>query len=207
MRRRLGHTLIELLLAVSISGLVLTAVYSSLSLGIKVFRRAKSDVSVEAQTILDKVSHRLRSAYLYPDTRSDLIFLGSPQSLRFIAVEGLQSPTASQDKGELRMVRYYLVPSKKRRLSSFMQSVHLRTGQKEDQDETRSVMLSDAVANLKIDYFDGENWSDFWNSGQQLPRAVRIVLMMKQNPREEFSRSFSTIIDLPVKVRSSGADE
>jgi len=207
MRRRLGHTLIELLLAVSISGLVLTAVYSSLSLGIKVFRRAKGDVSVEAQTILDKVSVHLRSAYLFPDTRSDLIFLGSPQSLRFVAADQLRSAVSQEHKGELRTVRYYLVPAKKRRLSSLMHSARPLASQTDKKDAAKSTMLSDAIANLKIDYFDGENWSDFWNSGQQLPRAVRIVLMMKKNPRDEFSRSFSTIIDLPVKVRSSDKNE
>ncbi len=207
MTRRAGHTLLELLLAVAISGLVLTAVYSSLSLGLKVFRRAKGEVSVEAQTILDKLSQHLRSAYLFPDTKSDLIFLGSPQSLRFTATAPLRPSAGSGDEESLMMVRYYLVPSGKQGLSALMLSARPRTRAPEEESAPPAQTLSDAIANLKIDYFDGENWSDFWNSSQQLPRSVRLSLMMKKDPRDDFSRPFSTVIDLPVRVRSSDADE
>ena len=86
----------------------------------------------------------------------------------------------------------------------------------EEGQEIQSVLLSEAVKFLRVQYWDGQGWTDSW-SGRSLPAAVRIDLGIEplgeeESPEEYPHETMWRIIALPTggalqpSARSAGRE-
>ena len=101
-------TLMELLIVVSIIGILSIAIYQALSNGIKIWHRVHQLRTEEDVAIfLDKLNHDLRNAYVY----SKFKFLGDEYHFRFPTIVYTLADRRSDSKGEhidqLGEVEYY----------------------------------------------------------------------------------------------------
>jgi type II secretion system protein J len=193
-----GFTLLELVLSVAITGIVLLTIYSSFSLGLRVWERVRNGIERDAQRIIAQLSRDLRSAYLSAEKNSNLKFVGSTTSINFITVASLRHNFSDSGEYDLREVGYYL--GTKPHKNSY--SLIYRTDLTPDDNIFKGDQLSELsrqVESLKFAYYDGKSWQKAWNSSEHLPQAVHISLGLKSRSQSSSSEIFSTIVDMPCK--------
>src|ERR1700730_17088340 len=178
-RRRRRHaaafTLIEIMLAIFILGLVLLMLAESFHAvaGSKRHGENRIELDQAARTILSQMSNELRGAVQTPFIASHVILLGSARKNRG---EPMDSFTVSTlDPGHRRSlegfgpedtVAYVTAPNpdhsgwlllKRVQYSSLLVNPPTL-------ENSSPVVLANDLVSLHIRYFDGENWSESWNS-------------------------------------------
>jgi len=196
MKQTRGFTLIEVLLAVSISGIVLLTLYKGFSLGIEANRRVRNFTSVEIQKSLSKLSSELRSAFIYEDRKSTIDFIGTSNSLRFISAAPLDDAGGYVGNSDLKETRFYLLPSKSDKTNSLVYGQTSLYAQKGKSKERKHVKLAKRIRSLKFEYYDGEYWQSAWNSAQALPDAVKISIDFVGRTNSRSPNLFSTVVDI-----------
>ncbi len=211
-RKTGGFTLMEMLLAFVILGIITSVIYSSLRIGMNVWNRAEERMEgiAEARIALERVSLSVRNAYL-PRERKKILPMAfkndtdqdeSSDELRIITAAAPQRDDEypqgglkevvfylERESGEGTMVlkqrerRGYYIPEEERPLS--------------EQTEPGVVtVLAEEVAGLNFRFFDGEKWVDEWDFEQlrKLPNGVEITIVLV---REGKRQVLSTTVDLP----------
>lgn len=193
-----GFTLLELLLALVIVGILSGVLYASLSIAFNARDAAREEVGVRAEATAALELIRGDLAGVLPPTG---ILAGAMVGADASDVEGYPTdqltyvthhaawPTdARTDRlGDLRSVELRLVtPDRTAGVTEQEQGRHLvrevRTNllaQTEPQPERQ--VLARRVVSLEIRYFDGEEWHDTWDSAQgndTLPSSVAVTLQM-----------------------------
>jgi type II secretion system protein J len=199
-----GFTLIEVMVAVAVMGIVLLVAYRSIGTTSEAVQHVSktADIHHTARVILGRLAEELVSADWTEDSR-DAVFIGvdgnedgrPTDSLRFRSRAHVRT-VADARESDLNVVGY---------------SLHNRTLLR--QEEHNLLSLSDmtadrgeisGVSSLNFRYWDGTGWRDDWDAvrAKGLPVAVLIELSMADSSAG--AGTFTTMVNLPLgRVRTS----
>jgi prepilin-type N-terminal cleavage/methylation domain-containing protein len=207
-----GFTLIELMLAVAILGLImvmLTGAFHAIAAG-KVQAESRLGVDQTARAILWQMSNEIRGAVQTPLVASHVMLVGQARThggtpLDSITVSTLDPghrPTL-EDFGPEDVISYTSIPNPKHREWSLL--TRTRTSgllpNTTGRNATSSMVLADNVLSLHMRYFDGNKWTESWDSqslppGRALPMAVSIDLVVSQPNGARVA--LSTMVSVPM---------
>lgn len=227
-RRPAGFTLLELLLAILVTGIVSAGLFTSMSGAFKTRRQVEDHLS-------GRESARAVLAILRTDLqcvppaggRISGVFQGENGSgMNRADADELTYVTANprlktdQDVADLRQVELRLLESEED--SEHYVLGRLVTGNllATTEPEPSLQVLSRRVVSMNIRYFDGTEWLDEWDSTQRdnaIPPAVEVVLViapqLSREPEDDIEREASYIttkqvIRLPMAepVETEGSD-
>ncbi|BCX81971.1 general secretion pathway protein J [Methylomarinovum caldicuralii] len=162
-----GFTLVEVLIALALFGLMLTLVFGVLTVGARSWEAAEP----QAAALDDRLSlgrflrRRLAAALVWPDNRDEPPLQGEATRLRFIAFP----PLVIDLKGPQRFELY-------RRGEQLVVEVLPLDGEvSEAEVEMRRLVLLEGVEHVRFRYFDGEDWFDTWDENR-LPQLVEVAV-------------------------------
>ncbi len=216
-QRMNGFTLVELLMAVTISALVLTGAFISLSVVLQAYKEQAGKASTNdiARLILDRMRKDLQSAYYSPhEDRTRFVGMDeqngafATDTLTFIST--INNPTEmGGGTSDLTEIQYFIdldssTPEKwlVRRYDPTPDIDPFSGGQ--------ISLLGPKVVHLDLLYFDGEMWWPEWDSTSDLPIAVYITLgifnpeQMGDEPTEDTIEQFSTNVWIACAKPSTG---
>lgn len=216
-----GFTLVEIMVAVGIFGMIMVAIYASWS---AILRGTKigQDAAVEAQRArmtMRCIEDALVSCQLFneniqhysfiADTSSDFAFLSVashlPESFPGSGMFGGQS---------VRRVTFSIEPSPSRQNQLVMRQMPLLGATNAAEDLSYSLVLAPDVSAFTLEFLDinrGE-WVKDWFYTNQLPRIVRVTLGLGRadkyfgRPRDIFTRDVAlSAIAIPVEYQMGTA--
>jgi prepilin-type N-terminal cleavage/methylation domain-containing protein len=203
-----GFTLVELMLAVALMGLIMAMIFGAFFAVIhsKADGEANMTADEEGRAIIYQMSAELRGVVQTPIFPSAVLLVGeahssggeTTDSVTFATLDVLHRRSLL-GAGAEEIVAYSLEPSSRTRgeflLARSQRSALLTSTQ--GAHLTAPVVLSKRVRSLHLRYFDGTRWNESWNSRrmpalQALPVAVSIELQMA-GPNGS-ARWFSTLV-------------
>ncbi len=198
-QNRSGFTLIEILLAASITVIVFTAIYSVFYAGMHSYKKvnAYSSNFWSARAVLNRLSCDLRNSFIYSNIDSG--FTGDSKNIEFFTKISIFNGDL-QDSLEVAKIKYLISGNKLIRQEKLGADV-LRS--------QPSGLISSVVSSIndvKFEYalpindaLNSYEWVDSWPKDEvgksKLPLAVKVVLFAG-NPKQEFQR----VISLPLEV-------
>ena len=210
LRSRRGFTLIELMLAVAILGLIMAMLAESFHAVSQSKLHAEDRLNSErgGRAILWQMSNEIRGAVQTPLAPSRVLMLGAARYQGGVPVNTLTVSTLDAGHrrsisgyGSEQIVSYQAIPNPKHRgwfLLERSQYSALGAGK-----SPMPIIVADNMVGLKFRYFDGEQWGQVWNSenmspGRQIPVAVSIDLSLA-GPKGE-PLAFSTQVTVPMAI-------
>jgi prepilin-type N-terminal cleavage/methylation domain-containing protein len=206
-----GFTLIEMMLAVAILGLILAMLASSFHAvaASKLHAEGRLYTEREGRALLWELSNELIGAVQTPMVPSHVLLLGAARYEGGVPINTLTLSTLDaahrrslDGYGAEDVVAYQAVPNPNRR-GWFLLERTQQSGLSYGATRVAPVVVADNVVALRLRYFDGEQWGEVWNSqtmspGRQLPVAVAIDLRLGAPGGHQMS--FSTQVMLPMAV-------
>ena len=173
-RREAGFTLIEVVIALAIFGLVMAALAGGLGFSLKASRAGerRTDDTLAIARLDGLLRHDLERAlrlHTASGIRAPLDFAGSTTSLEF-TVAAPSYPTAAG----LYQVRFAVLASAEGETLSYRRRADAGTPAPADADERPRALIGPAAAQISFAYFDGKAWRDSWRDARSLPRLVRL---------------------------------
>lgn len=210
LRSRRGFTLIELMLAVAILGLIMAMLAESFHAVSQSKLHAEDRLNSErgGRAILWQMSNEIRGTVQTPLAPSRVLMLGAARYQGGVPVNTLTVSTLDAGHrrsisgyGSEQIVSYQAIPNPKHRgwfLLERSQYSALGSGK-----SPMPIIVADNMVGLKFRYFDGEQWGQVWNSenmspGRQIPVAVSIDLSLA-GPKGE-PLAFSTQVTVPMAI-------
>ena len=173
-RRQAGFTLLEVVVALVIFGLIAAALAAGLGFSLKASRageRATDDTLAMAR--LDGLlRHDLeRALWLHAggELRAPLTFAGQAGSLEFT----LAAPSYPTAAGLYR-VSFKVLPESGGETLSYRRRAFAATPVPPDADERPRQLVTGLAVRISFAYFDGKAWRDSWLEAKTLPRLVRL---------------------------------
>ena len=215
-RYRAAFTLIEIMLAVAILGMVLLMLAESFHAvsGSKAHGENRIAIDQAARTILSQMSDELRGAVQTPFIASRVILLGSARKNGGAPMDTFSVSTL--DPGHRRslegfgpedIVAYVTAPNPDHRGWFLLKRVQYSglLVNPPTLENASPVLLANNLISLHIRYFDGETWRESWDSsslaaGQALPVQIAIDLSMGSSGGATFS--LSTAISPPMAFQA-----
>lgn len=207
-----GFTLIELMLAVAILGLImvmLTGAFHAIAAG-KVQAENRLGVDQTARAILWQMSNEIRGAVQTPLIASHVMLAGQARTRSGTALDSITVSTLDpghrptlEDFGPEDVISYTSIPNPKHRDWSLL--TRTRTSgllfNAGGRNATSSMVLADNVLSLHMRYFDGNKWTESWDSqslppGRALPQAVSIDLVVSAPNGAPVA--LSTMVSVPM---------
>jgi len=208
MKSRPGLTLVDLMVALAILAIVLTAVYSVFAFQEKTLRAASEggDIYGQSLLILDRLSRDLSGAWLpntvKQDARIDYRFAGQIDSLNFLTTAAMSlTETAGPDLVEVG----YRVEEIREEDEDGTEEIKVLVRRQDDtlDDDPAGggteIILVRNLSRLTFSYLDASRQEKTtWETQKStdLPRAVRIELVLAGANEEE--ETFLTLVDLPM---------
>lgn len=208
-----GFTLLEILVASTILGVVLAALYGvfSRTLESKHLTEERAARARTARIVLLRLGEDLQVSF--PFARSDSRFTGETRrtntfpegTLSFVAFSRLPMNSAGHES-DVSTIGYALIPDPQgpgyrqlvRQVSPDPGVVDPIVAQARGSEE---YPLLSRVRGLRFRFFDGQVWRDEWGQNDtkgKLPRAVEATLYLEDS-REEVAE-FSTVVEVPLAV-------
>lgn len=196
--RTKGFTLLEILVALTITAIVLTSVYGVFAALSSAKDELESDAEVfhQARVLFDRMGREIRSVYYHP--ARDSIFRGGEGEERQDFLEmttRVISPTLPRAAGISR-IRYEVRPNPDDREGPPLlvrREESLLPGAAAAGMEHR---LAAGIRLFRLRFFDGVEWRDAWNTGDGagLPQMVELYLEIEADGR---ARTFLTAVEIP----------
>ena len=193
-----GFTLVELLISLTVIGLILVIIFGALRIGVRAWERGERDVESHQRrrVVLDLVKRQLASTHPYEIKKGSQrwsFFKGENKSVAFVS----NIPLIPGNMSGMVFVKYVVMSAKGTDKERFLfcekePTVFDRVVNEMDQIEEDSFveLMSDAKE-IEFEYLktsDGvetSEWQEAWDSQEEkgLPAAVRIIL------KEEMERA------------------
>jgi general secretion pathway protein J len=210
-RRDDGFTLLEMMLAIAITAIVLAVIASSFNAVAHSKTHAGDRLSIdrEGRATIWAMSNEIRGAVQTPMAISRVVFVGTGQMRDGLPEDSLTVSTL--DAGHRRsitafgaeeVVAYSLAPNPDHR-GWFILTRAQMSGLMIGAADPAPVVLANNVISLHLRYFNGNAWSESWDSSalprnQQIPLAVSIDLQLGATNGRTFP--FSTQVVLPMAL-------
>jgi len=200
--RRVGFTLLEVILALALTLMLMAAVMAMYfySNHLREDVVANDNFIQAEQMIMNHMTGELRSAKVYPFTKTGLA--GGSSHVRMVTTElpgrsawaipdATQTPPPPETDVQLVTYRLRVEPDESgqdvvlgmERVCQKILAPRVEDNT-DNQAENRTVdFLTDQIHFLRLRYFDGSNWVDSW-SGGDLPLAVEIILGAQPLPED-----------------------
>ena len=209
-----GFTLIEVLVAVAITVIVLTMLYSSFSQLITAKRRVETENELiqEANTILLKMRHDLVNAFprgsIYTATSSSAYpyFIGrlEGENSKIVFTSFARDPTHYSTQSGQSEISYYLVPLRgdDENMFALMRKDNYWIG---NDEAGAAYPISERVLSFRVNFLDQRSpvsgneqsvWA--WDSSvmRGFPKAVQVQIVLVDNGGQE--EAHSMIVAIPV---------
>ncbi|MGH9343319.1 MAG: prepilin-type N-terminal cleavage/methylation domain-containing protein [Terriglobia bacterium] len=205
-----GFTLIEVMLAMTILGLVLVMLAESFHavVGSKAEAENWLIVNQQARAALWEMSNEVRGAVQTPMVASNVLFLGQAQIRNGVPMDSLSVSTLDpghrhtlEDYGPEEIVTYSSQPNPEHPGWSLLLRQQYSGLLVNATAHGTPMVVANNLLSLHIRYFDGQNWTESWDSsklppGHQLPQEVQISLVMASPGGRPWA--LSTQISLPM---------
>jgi len=199
-----GFTLLELMLSLTILGVVLLIIFGALRVGTRAWEKGEKDVAVHQRqrAVLGLLSRQIASACIYEIKMGDesFYFKGSKGTMEFVS----RNPIVPGALTGVVFVKYMIQEGRgdeKQQLKLYEKDAgFLKEEDVESQRAEDLFTLISGIQDLQFEYLKGgedkseASWQTFWDPSEKegLPLAVKIVL--KQNDE-------TTSINLIVPIR------
>lgn len=186
-----GFTLLELLIGMSVFAIVAASVYSSLYMGVKVWKQEENlDQTMQEAVLSLKVMERaLRCAFLNPENEK-IAFEGLGERIDFFST----SP-----EGDIEKVAFYLRSNEGDNFFSLFRTTkkYMRL---DDEKAPREEVINTKIRELKFKYFskDENIWYESWPEESTLPHAVSIEVSFAQAGNKSGSFDLVKYINIPM---------
>jgi prepilin-type N-terminal cleavage/methylation domain-containing protein len=218
MTTRKGFTLIEILVAMTIFSVVMTAVYAGFNTGAKVWRRGERDMEAfrDARVTLALMSKELRCAF----PEAGHLFSGQEKRIGRRNADRLDFFTVGQPLEPKRervpmilKVSYYVDSARGGRGHVLKREEQIVTGRIPSKEELRdgkvrrkqvkmerawTCVIAEDVQSLDLEYSWGSRWLQSCKQGFGLPAVVRITLDLEDEGRRAAPRRFATAVSIPL---------
>jgi prepilin-type N-terminal cleavage/methylation domain-containing protein len=212
LRAARGFTLIEIMLATAILGMVLLMLAGSFHAVASSKSHGESRIAIDqtARTILAQISDELRGAVQTPFIQSRVLLLGNARMEGGLPIDTVTVSTL--DPGHRRslegfgpedIVGYVTAPNPDRRGWFLLKRVQYGSllSNPPTVQNAGAVVLANNLVSLHIRYFDGDSWSESWDSsslppGRALPVQIAIDLKLGTTSGAVFA--LSTAVSLPM---------
>ncbi len=207
-----GFTLIEMMLAIGVLAMILTMLASSFSTiaHSKVHAEGRLIVDREGRALLWQLTKELRNAVQTPYVVSNVALFGSGHMGNGAPLDTITLSTYSG--GHRRavnamtpetIVSYNLSPNPDQPGSYLLQRSQ-QSGLLTSAVSPQTTTLASNVLSLHFRYFDGQRWSESWESaslpqGRQLPVAVAIQIQMAAPGGHKMD--FATQVTVPMAIQ------
>ena len=187
-----GFTLLEMLIGLTLLGVLLILIYSALNIGLRAWDAGDQRVSEASHQRIVQSFLRRELGQVFPVrwrgiAESKIAFEGAKNELRFVTALNLG---ASVKEGGLQWGHLYLDddneegPAGKRRQSLFLKRevFDLHAKDWSGLDDAKPTRLIEGVKEIEIAYFGAENdttdpkWVDEWTQPLRMPLLVRISI-------------------------------
>ena len=183
-----GFTLVELLVVVTLIGLISVALFGGLRFGIRVWEVGayRSDRFAEIEIAQSLLRRLLRRAILTADADGDLTFEGDEQGVRFTAPAPAQFGLGG-------IYLFEIFAERVEKGEDLILQWQLFRADDEDEpfgEDSESRVLVEGIEGMTIGYFgvlDGfesrkePDWESEWKEGDTLPQLVRIAIAFDQD--------------------------
>lgn len=196
-----GFTLVEVLVAISMAAIVLTAIYgvfTSVSAA-KTRLDADSEVYHSARVIFDRLGREIRGAAPAGGPNGKGVFQGGRDVRGYPFLELTTTAVAQQGEAStgIALIRYSLAEDRERPKSG---SVLQRSERSALQGATAAELagllrLAAGIEELQLRFFSGSDWREEWDAGLDgLPAMVELSLAMLDS--EGRSHRFASAFEL-----------
>ncbi len=186
-----GFTLLELLIGLSVFAIVAASVYTSLYMGVKVWKQEETlDRTLQEADLTLKVMERaLRCAFLNPENKK-IEFFGLGERVDFFST----SP-----QGDIEKVVFYLRSHEGDKAFSLLCS-RVKYMQLADEEASKEEIINTKILDLKIKYFskDENLWYESWPEELILPNQVCIEVSFAQAIESSGSFDLVKYINIPM---------
>lgn len=168
-----GFTLLELLIGMSVFAIVAASVYTSLYMGVNVWKQEENaDQTLQEAGLTLKIMERaLRCAFLNPENEK-INFQGLGERIDFFS---------TNPQGDIEKVAFYLHSNEADNSFSLLRSKvkYTRLG---EETALREEVVNTKIRELKIKYFskDENMWYESWPEESILPHQVLIEVSFAQ---------------------------
>ena len=206
-----GFTLIEMMLAIGVLALILAMLSTSFSTVAhsKVHAEGRLLVDREGRALLWQISKEIRDAVQTPIAPSHVALLGGGHVGNSGPIDTITLSTL--DAGHRRALTgiapeyivTYNVVSNPDHPGWYLLQRSQQSGLLLTTVATQSLVLADNLLSLHLRYFDGQRWSESWDSsslppGRQLPVAVAIQIQMAAPGGRVMD--FATQVTVPMAI-------
>jgi len=182
-----GFTLLELMISLTIMGLILLIVFGSLRIGARAWEKGEKDVEMRQREriVLDLVKRQIASIFVRVVKEKDdqpFFLKGDSESMEFIS----RIPMVPGNRAGLVYVKYVVRPEDggKKRLMFSEKNTYIIEKVMEDQAEEEFFELIPGAENIEFEYLrgpsedeEGSVWQETWDpdSDKGAPLAVKII--------------------------------
>ncbi|MFI4859632.1 MAG: type II secretion system protein GspJ [Phycisphaerales bacterium JB063] len=188
--RRAGFTLLEMILAVTVTAIISASMFVSLKIAFDTRERADDRLAGRhaARVLLDRVATdlegvpqptgRIATEFIGSDTR-----MGAGRDADSIAfVTSATALPTDKAMGDLRGVEYTLVSDPDDDATNMLVRLVTDNLLASTTPEPTAQLVARGVVSFNARYFDGGDWLDAWESAEQdntLPTAIEITLTIR----------------------------
>ncbi|HOQ12471.1 MAG TPA: prepilin-type N-terminal cleavage/methylation domain-containing protein [Spirochaetota bacterium] len=210
LQQNYGFTLIEMLVAVTLSSIILLMIYSAYSSVIKTVNYSKSVSSFyeNLNFAIKRIDNDLANIYWKEESKnlnfiSDT-FNGSSR-LNFVVAEHKENRFIFNLKeqlplGDVHEVGYYLKPSDKRDTFLLIRRSSIDYDDAPLEGGSEEVIL-EKVKSLKFDFKYRSDWESTWDSRnlKKIPRLIKTTIVIENNSGQLEQYEFMSIPDIGVE--------
>jgi len=205
-----GFTLVEILIAIGLLGLVITAIYSSWT---AILRASKvgtdaAQAAQRARITIRTLEDSLGSAQSFDLAQRYYGFIaenGNEATLSFVCRLAKSFPRGGKFGDlDVRRVTFSLENDNGGSALVLRQNPLLMDPDRDEQDHP--LVLAKNVKEFKIELWDSKlnDWVDEWKQTNQLPKCVRLTLKLEENSRGQAMEEITRIISLPAVAVARG---
>jgi prepilin-type N-terminal cleavage/methylation domain-containing protein len=206
---RRGFTLVEVLLAVTILSLIITAVYSTWSASLMAWRRGgdASAVFQRQRIVMDTLTELAQSVVFFSGESAGLYAVtgtskpGWGDAVSFVTASDVLLPPSEAIDAGMRRVTISLEQDEYGRMYlAIVNSPAVSAGETNITAELQAHVLSMDVSGFSVRYLDPRDnaWYDKWEDGNVLPLAMEFTVMFGREGDRLPPVVVTRAIDLPI---------
>ncbi|MGH8531420.1 MAG: prepilin-type N-terminal cleavage/methylation domain-containing protein [Gammaproteobacteria bacterium] len=174
-----GFTLVELLLALALTGLIMVALYSGLRVGTRASDAAETRAAMteDQRAVAGFISRHVSRTYplvWLDQAQQQLVFRGASRSLIFTADSPVRGEPGGLYIGAIELV------SGGRLIFTYWRAEPDLAGPLVAPEHARRTVMLNRVQDVRFSYYGKSRrvtaWHDTWNDDERLPARVRLII-------------------------------